>query len=128
MLDVYAADLLADAIQGGAAFAVPATLYEHLCTTPPSKTVPGTDSGLGGIAVTMATDWASDAAGLLTSAVVVDFGNAAVDAAGVHWHELWTTANSSGQRWFYGTLSATYSITAGQPVSLPIGALRIPAS
>lgn len=127
-LDVYAADLLADAVQHGTAFQFPTTMYVHLCTTAPSKTVPGTDSGLGGIAVTMATAWTSDSAGLLTNAAIIDFGAAAADAAGVHWAELWTTANVTGQRWAYGTLSATYSITEGQPVSFPIDALRIPVS
>ena len=127
-LDVYAADLLADAIQGGTPFEVPATLYVHLCTTAPTKTTPGTDSGLGGAAATMATDWASDDAGLLTSGAIFDFGNAAGDASGVHWVELWDTVDSAGQRWLYGTLSSTYNIFTGQPVSFPVGALRIPVS
>lgn len=126
-LAAYAADLLADACQHGPGFQLPDTMYVHLCTTVPSKSAAGTDSGLGGIEATMSTGWTRDG-DTLENAAAVDFGAAAVDAAGVHWAELWDTADSSGNRWLYGTLSATYNIVTGQPVSFPIGALRIPVS
>lgn len=127
-LDAYAADLLAVACTHGAAFQLPDTMYVHLCTTAPAKTVPGTDSGLGAVLTTMSADWSSDGAGLLASLVVLDFGDAAVDAAGVHWAELWDSADNLGQRWLYGTLTGTYNVVAGQPVRFPIGSLRIPAA
>jgi hypothetical protein len=120
--DPYFADVITDACQDGTLMA--ATMYLELCTSAPSKTVAGTASGLGRVAITMADDWTSDDEGGLTNDAVLDYGTAVDPATGVHYAELYD-ADVDGNRYLYGTLGDTYNIEAGQPVSFPVGALTL---
>lgn len=123
----YTADLIAEAAGGGTAYQGPATIYLELVTTTPSAGAPGTPSGLGRIAVTQASFWASDDAGKLTSAEIAAWGAAVSDIGEVTYYERWS-ASSGGNMLGYDVLSgstADRSIVTGQIARFPVGALTL---
>lgn len=122
----HSAPLLADALIGGTAFAMPATMYLKLCTTAPSKTAAGTDSGIDPVETTMASDWEVDGDDVPVNTATMDHGTAPATIPGVQWVELWDTADSSGNRWLYGELDQAYDITSGTPVRFEPGTISMP--
>lgn len=142
----YLRNKIVDWFHRGQSFTPPATMYVRLCSTAPTAAAAGTEltgTGYAPEAITSSTTaWAATNAdgstanpstgtnGTTSNNVIIDFGTAGgAWGTASHW-ELWD-ASSGGNRLLYGVIvdasgsPAPRSIAAGDPVSFPIGALRV---
>lgn len=130
----------------GEAMTPPTSFWVALCSSAPTAASAGTAiSGTGYARVEVPatlTDWcgtqgsgttsaSNGTSGITSNNAVVDFGTAGSSWGTVtHW-ELYD-ASSGGNRWIFGTIvdgsgvPIARSISSGDPVSFPIGALQVP--
>lgn len=142
----YLRNKIVDWFHRGVAFTPPATLYLRLVSTTPTPASAGTElSGTGYAPVSIAkstsawaatnadgstTDPSSGTNGTTSNNAVLDFGTAGSSwGVASHW-ELWDAA-TGGNRCLYGAIvngdgvPTPRSISAGDPVSFPISALKV---
>lgn len=142
----YLRNKVVDWFHRGQSYTPPATMYVRLCSTTPTAAATGTEltgTGYAPEAISSSTTaWAATNAdgstanpstgtnGTTSNNGVIDFGTAGgAWGTASHW-ELWDAA-SGGNRLLFGVIvdangdPAPRSIASGDPVSFPIGALRV---
>lgn len=105
----YLENALLDAVLGGPAYSLPATVYVALHSAAPTESTAGTEltgSGYARVAVTNnSTNWPAAASGIKSNGAAIAFPVATGDwVAAVGWGIL--DASSSGNLLYYGSLGA----------------------
>lgn len=122
----YVENAVLNWLRGTAMPTAPAGMFVGLFSSDP------TDAATGGTEVTTtiraagrpgATFGAPNAAGTIANTALIDFGTAAAAATVSHYAVF--DAASGGNKLFSGALTASKSVSQGDPVSFAIGALTL---
>jgi hypothetical protein len=127
----YLEDELLDHVLGGGDYARPATVYIALFTVDPSDAGGGTEvstddwTNYARVAVTNnATNWPAALGGAKSNGAIIDFGTATIVGAGVT-VTAFAILDASSNFLYWAELTADKTITNGDPVQFPIGAIDI---
>lgn len=121
----YVENAVLNWMRGSAMPSAPSAVYIALFSSDP------TDAATGGTEVTttvrtagrVAATFGASTAGAMSNSAIVDFGAAAGAATVSHFAAF--DAATGGNKLFSGALTASKSVTAGDPVSFAAGALSL---
>ncbi len=127
----YLEDAILDHVLGGPDYTRPATVYVALFTADPSDAGGGTEvsavnwTNYARVALTNnATNWPGSVSGAKSNGTIIDFGTATVPGAAVV-VTAFAILDGSSNYLYWGELTVDKTISDGDPVTFPIGALDV---